>query len=363
MTLFSPRTIDEFRTSLLTWLAENESRLTDASAGSVLTSLLRCFAVAQYDSEILLSQTAQRLFLETATDRFLDEWVSVFGLQRRPAKRASGFVLVRSLQNITAIDFYDCAFLEPTTQMVYEIISTTQLPDYNPLPGEQVFAVQAQEPGSLGNLPAGTPLIPTKPLDVEVVVGSHRNAAGQPCGSITGGRDLETDESLRERLFSKLLYKIPSKTTLRSVLLTNDEINNVRFFERLPGVIEVWVETDNPPTLEQLTNYEEQLEPYRPIGTKIVVNRAQYVDLFVRLEVLHIPTDRDELASGILRVVRRTVDSLDMHEPLRLEFIRNAVLSIPEIKMVNVVQPTSNVLPPVNHFLRLVDLKVTYDIL
>jgi uncharacterized phage protein gp47/JayE len=137
-----------------------------------------------------LAWVAEQIFPDTAVERFLLRWAAVFGLTRKAAVRATGFVSVTG----TGGDMpAGTQWVRPADGRLYETL--TDADDITTAVDVQLRAVEG---GIDGNVDAGEELTlvnPVADVDGTAVVDED---------GIDGGADLETLEALLERLLHRI---------------------------------------------------------------------------------------------------------------------------------------------------------------
>lgn len=124
----------------------------------------------------------KQLFIDSCEVSYLERVASIWGLSRKQATKAKGFVKFRYAQEVSDIPLH--TVIQTDTGLQYETISS---------PNSQGIAiVRALEAGQSYNISKNVELSLPTPL-VGVI-----NAV--TTGEITGGTDTETDDSLRARV-------------------------------------------------------------------------------------------------------------------------------------------------------------------
>lgn len=151
-------------------------------------------------------------FFDTAESEYLDRWASIFGLVRKKATRASGQIIFRFSTGLVNIP--DGTILQSDDGIQYK---TT-----GPVASSGVAEVEALNEGTEGNQLVGDVLNLVSPIagvfgEVEIV-------------KLGGGSPAESDDSLRDRLLSRV-REIPHGGT---------ESDYVQWALEVPGVTRAW---------------------------------------------------------------------------------------------------------------------------
>lgn len=184
---------------------------------SVLNVLGTVIAGHQNDQFGYLDWQAKQAVPFTAQGEYLEGWSTLKGIDYEAPTFASGPV-----QFTGAADAPVDAGLTLTTQggILYSVVTGGDLDGS----GNGTFTVTAVVAGSAGNLAGGAPLSlqgPQPGIDTVATVGS---------AGITGGVDLETDDSLRAR--TQLIYSAPPQG--------GDLADYVNWAMAVPGVTRAW---------------------------------------------------------------------------------------------------------------------------
>jgi len=361
------RQVTDVQREIYRQLALNGSYLTDRTPGSVLYSLTRSFAAAALAGDQLLFDLSQDFFLSTARGERLDYRAAEYGVFRRQATYAHGYVLVRPREG----DFVlrkGTVFIEPIrgTQFLSTLDRELTIPEEV----EVKVPVVAARPGREGNLAAGTRLILPTGMDnelalaVEVTVGISRNLQGEVTGQITGGADEESDEQLRTRARRQLLTRNScTEEVILNLLYGDHRVNWATVHIPFPGHTQVWVElgvSDVAPVLNDLTNLVNQV---RPVGTSISVH--QIYTSFVEFEV-HFSetpdTDFNILNKAVEDVIWGYCYGLKYQEPLRRSSLIYLLKQINQAKFLKLTKPETDIQPPLRTALRPGSIQVRHSL-
>ncbi len=156
---------------------------------SIIRVIARCFAGAVYLLYGLVFELSRQRFTKYATGSYLDDDGEEWGVVRKSATFASGPVTFTGDNGAVVPAGWIVANADRDQFAVDADITITG--------GIGTGTVTALEPGSNSNTPEGSAIELVSPIagvESDAVVAS---------GGITGGTDLESDDSLRDRILSK----------------------------------------------------------------------------------------------------------------------------------------------------------------
>lgn len=173
--------------------APDDQAFYDTQDGSVTGDLLQCIALEMERLwDVAATDVVAASFVSAAWGDYLDEHGTGIGVPRKDAVRATGSLTFTG-DNGTLI----AVGTEVSTEQAdpeEDAISLITTESGTIADGTLTVAAQAVEPGAAGNIPTGAATILLSPID----------AATQPTvtndDAFTGGSDVETDESYRNRL-------------------------------------------------------------------------------------------------------------------------------------------------------------------
>jgi hypothetical protein len=326
-----PRSITDLQNLFYGSLALNNSALSDQTEGSTLYTLARAFSALQADTDVRLRDATKAFFLSQAEGPDLDARVADYGLVRQPSTPASGYVL------ITPIDLLEIA---PQTVLT-EPQSTLQFITLNPNPISAAPLVETRVPvaailgGSAGNLPAGTFLLYSSSIRVDCYVGTERKSTGEYCTPLSGGSNIETDFQLRIRAINYIQSRRGTTVgAIQSELLRDPSIEWAYIRERLPGLIEIWVDSPVPLGELSLRAIRSTVDNLRPAGVLASVFQANRlnIDIAVKLSVNAI--NSSELTNArVSSVVEAFLFQIPLGAPLDVQEFRYFLeQSMPELR-------------------------------
>lgn len=176
-----------------------------------------------------LAWVMRQAFVLTAEGTWLDMHASQYGMARRPAVPANGIVTIVSSGSVSIVA--GAVFARADGQRLSAISAMTV-----PIPGSYDIEVQAVDAEAAGNTPAGAALSVVSGVTYTGSLSATVGADG-----IAGGSDVESDESLRERVLFRLRFTPAGGAPP----------DYVRWATEVPGVTELYVERwwDGPGTV------------------------------------------------------------------------------------------------------------------
>lgn len=157
---------------------------------SVVRVLSRVYAGAVHGLYGYLDFLSRQLIPDTAEDEYLQAWADTWGISRQPATYASGPVVFTGTDSSV---IPAGSVLQASDGSEYETQADATITG-----GTVTATVEAQAAGAAGNLSAGVTLSLVSPIS------GVDNSATVDTGGITGGTDIESDESLRARLLARI---------------------------------------------------------------------------------------------------------------------------------------------------------------
>ena len=203
-------------------------------------------------------------------------------------------------------------------------------------------SIQAIEAGASGNIPAGTILSLASP-----VVGIENEAVSE---AVSGGSDIEDDESLR----SRLLYRMrnpPKAGTKTDYVAWAQEVSGVTRawcypLELGPGHVTVRFMTDGAtddgiPSEVMVERVREHIETLMPVTTILTVVAPVATPLDMTLDILpDNPEIRTKIASAVRQIIQ--IEAEPATEVL-LTSLNRAVASVEEVTSFRILSPTDDV--------------------
>ena len=309
---------------------------------SVLAQLAETVAGAAHSLYGLEEWIFNQTFPDTAESEFLARWADLYGVPRRTAEFARGFVTVRG----TAGSAIRAGALLAINAGVEYIVTTGVT-----LIGEAASVpVEATVAGEIGNAAPGTAAALVSPI---AGIESQAQVGGAGIGS---GSDEETDAELRDRVLQRL----------RNPGQGGNAQDYVRWALEVPGVTRAWCypllnglgtvgvavmrDLDDDPypagaALEEIQVYIDGLRPVSIKGVEVFAPAPLAVDLQVRIQP-DTPTIRANVQAAIEGLFYRE-GAADPREPstiIPLSRISEAISSVDGERSHELLEPT---LPPV----------------
>lgn len=356
--MFKPRTIEEAQTDYLAALSEAGNAVDiDLSPTSPLYVLARANASIISLQELRLSSVLLANNVLTASSAELDE-LALSIVERGEATYSTGYVFIPPTSSQITL---------PVGTIFTELASGLQVVSQeskvsSTLVGTTVL-VQAASRGSVYNISAGTRLFSQSYPEINFIVASTKLPNGKYEGSLVGGRDSETDSSLRERLLSRLVSvnQPASKNFLRQELLAYPGVSRAYVKTRVGGIVEVWVNTVEGFTSEELISLRDYVLPLIPAGIILALNTARIKSFPLSLKVVPFTSSLADLTSLTLQIsstVKSFVSSLDIADSVPLSRVEQLVK--PLVQSVKVVSPLADVTAELDQILILSSLDISY---
>jgi uncharacterized phage protein gp47/JayE len=355
--MLSPRSVDEIQQDYFSALIQSGSGLVvDRIEGSLAYTLSRASSViaAQQDYRLIESQANTSIL--TATGEYLDRIGSSF-LVREGAQVATGFVMMRSFeQNIQIPQLTSLVYLENGLEF-YTVNSgvVTVYPFLN-----TVIPVVSLNPGAEHNLPAGTKLFSPDFPDTQVIVGS--NYTDRYYGDLIGGRDVEPDLSYRNRLIAYLSRSSSStQSTIEAKLLQYPLVERVYVRTSIPGVVEIWLDSEQNYTDRQREEILTYIRPDISMGVipVIIQARRKVVDVHVEMRPYSgRDADLNNLTQRVNAIVTAAVKSLGIGDTFSIQTVEGLIS--PLVRSVKIIEPTEDIVSLSDEVIVLGDIKVTY---
>jgi len=244
----------------------------------------KVMAGAVFEAFSFLDYIAKQINKHTAEGVWLERHAFDYGLTRLPATYAEGAVVITGDAGVSVPAGIE---LQRADGYRYETTSAGTISGE----GEVTVTVRALEPGKSGNAPPGVSLSMTTlrdRLNPEAIVAES---------GIGGGADVESDESLRERLLFRLRFP-PHGGAVHDYVAWAREINGVtRVFvdpvtaENGRTSVGVWFLMDDLyengiPQVADVARVKAFIETVRPAGAIVEVNAPSTVKVDVTISDL-----------------------------------------------------------------------------
>lgn len=272
---------------------------------------------------------SRQIFAVSAEGAYLERRASEYGIYRRKATSAEGTITFSGTGTVPI-----GTVLQTADDIQYE---TTSVSDAN-----GAASIQAIEAGASGNIPAGTILSLASP-----VVGIESEAVSE---AVSGGSDIEDDESLR----SRLLYRMrnpPKAGTKTDYVAWAQEVSGVTRawcypLELGPGHVTVRFMTDDAtddgiPSEVMVERVREHIETLMPVTTILTVVAPVAKPLDMTLDIL---PDNPEIRTKIASAVRQIIQiEAEPATKVLLTSLNRAVASVEEVTSFRILSPTDDV--------------------
>jgi len=195
------------------------SRLPGADARlrrSILNVLAYINARAGNDVGAYLDFIAKQAIIDTSESEFLERWASIWGIERKAATKSNGMLPITGTNGaIIAAG----TLLQRSDGVQFTVTANATIVD-----GTANLSIHAVEPGSNSNTAPGSALtFISTPAGV--------NSSGTLTSALTGGTDVESDESLLSRLLARI----------RRPPHGGNEEDYKQWALAIPGVTRAWV--------------------------------------------------------------------------------------------------------------------------
>lgn len=250
---------------------------------SVLDVFARALGGAVHLAYGAIEFVSRQVFPDTAESEFLARWAAIWGVERLAATFASGTVKFTGSNGATipagtllkrSDDF------EFTTDALATIAG-----------GEADVGVAASSSGLDGNADIGTELSLIAPIaGVDPTATVIDDGSGE---GLSGGNDIESDDSLRTRLLQRI----------QNPPLGGSEADYISFALEVPGVTRVWVfplnrglgtvdiffVRDNDPSLipgaSEVQDVQDKVDELRPVTADALVIAPTPIDLDIDVQL------------------------------------------------------------------------------
>lgn len=262
----------------------------DKSEGSYIWDALAPAAYELFGSSLWAQEVLRRTFVSTTFGEYLDLRCEEHGLSRRPAVQATGEVKFTGLAGtLVPAGTRVATAADAVTNTKSEEFETVANATLNGA-GETVAAVRAVEAGAGGNVATGTISLMVEPI---AGVTGLTNLAG-----MTGGADVESDESLLDRFYVKVRSPGTSgnKSDYVQWALAVPGIGGaqVQPLWNGPGTVKVYVLNSDKraPSAGKVTEVQNYIAPAAglgegraPIGAVVTVTAAAEVAINVSVQL------------------------------------------------------------------------------
>lgn len=272
---------------------------------------------------------SKQIFATSAEGKYLERRTSEYGIYRKQATNAQGTVTFSGSGSVPV-----GTTLQTADEIIFETTTETD--------SRLVASIQAVNPGANGNLQSGTVLTLVSPI-----AGIESEATSS---EVSGGTDIEGDESLRERLLFRM-QNPPKAGTKTDYVAWAKEVSGVTRawcypLELGPGHVTVRFMTDGLtdngiPTALMVERVKAHIETLMPVTTilTVVAPVAKNLDM-----TLDITPDNSEIRTKVASAVKQIIQTeAEPATKVLLTSLDRAVGSVEEIVSYRIVSPTDDV--------------------
>lgn len=310
----------------------------EASAVSDLSVKLYAVAAQVYGLYVQMEWLSRQCFPQTAQGEYLDRHAALRGLERRKATPAAG-VIRFSVETAGGTDLVIPAGTVCATAGLIRF----ETREAATLPAGETFVeapAQAVEPGSGGNVPAGSILVMTAP---PVGISGCVNPA-----PFTGGTDTEEDEALRGRVL-ETYRRMPNGANAafyQQGALSFEQVCACTVLPRSRGVGTVDVIVSTPagmPEEELLAELQEYFDQRREIAVDVQVKAPtpQNVNVSVKFQADR-GTDPDQVKTAVEKTLQGFFSGERLSGAILTAQLNQLVFSTPGVANCAVLAPTQD---------------------
>lgn len=245
-------------------MLSNISNEYDKTEGSFFYDVIKPVAI---ELEALYAKAESILdkgFVDTATGENLDKIVGEQGIYRKPATKATGYVTITGTEG-TTVNIGD----KVASDTVNFIVTESKIIDSA---GQVTVSVECEIAGTIGNVPAGA--IKYFPITIPGLISVTNKSA------LINGYNEETDESLRERYYTKVRTPATSGNKWHYLNWAKEVIGvgDARVFPLWNGngTVKIVIINSNKRAADSIliNNVANYIEDNRPIGANVTVVSA-----------------------------------------------------------------------------------------
>uniref|UniRef100_A0A7C6EBI1 Uncharacterized protein n=1 Tax=candidate division WOR-3 bacterium TaxID=2052148 RepID=A0A7C6EBI1_UNCW3 len=326
------------------FLILNQS-VTNFNIGSRIRSLFEAIALAIEELWFRLDAMYQGLFAATAKDEDLDWRGLELGLTRKPAQKSTGYVRFYGDED-TIIPLGTICSTNPNIEPVIEFLTTE--PKTIPTIGYIDIPVESKEIGKKTN------------VEKEKVIYLPESIPGvteiKNIAAITGGEDIEDDESFRKRIVLRWYQSCAGGTEefFRSIVLQVQGVVEVRVVAcgRGPGTVVIYPWSKDaegkliPASDSLIADIEEYLEDKRPLCIQVYIQQPPGIlqDVFLYLKVKDGYTF-STVADLVRGAIAAYFTTLLPGEALLIARLYDVVMDVEGVYDIKVEIPKTNIIP------------------
>lgn len=310
----------------------------EASAVSDLSVKLYAVAAQVYGLYAQMEWLSRQCFPQTAQGEYLDRHATLRGLERRKATPATGTIRF-SVEAAGGTDLVIPAGTVCTTAGLARFETTAAVT----LPAGKTFVeapAQAVEPGSGGNVPAGSILVMTAPP-----VGVSGCSNPQP---FAGGTDAEEDEALRSRVL-ETYRRMPNGANsayYQQEALSFDQVAACTVLpkKRGKGTVDVIVSTPaGIPEDDLLAQLQDYFDQRREIAVDVAVKAPtpRKVDVSVKVQAAE-GKDPTQVKEAVEKTLRDFFSGERLSGAILVAQLNQLVFSTPGVANCTVLEPAQD---------------------
>lgn len=340
--MLTERTLDSIQQEYLAALTGVGSNLIiDKVEGSLAYTLSRASAAIALQQDNRLLDLYSNSSLLQSTGARLDQ-LALGIVTRETALKATGQVLLSTIGTSKTLPA-NTILVEPTTGL--QFITTSSA---NVIPGlETVTSITAVEVGVSSNLLAGVILYVSSDETIVARVGSSHT--DNYYGDMSGGRDVETDSSFRQRIIKATSIPSTSYNNLLDKVLAYTGIDRAFVKTTVPGIVEIWFTALSAFTSLELESFKSYISPYLAPGMVLAVMQSTPVAINFTFDIRPYASDLADLSALSNRLsdtLTSYISSLNVGDPVLITSVEAALK--PLASYVKTLSPTADVTVDVN---------------
>jgi hypothetical protein len=352
------RGLDNILDQLKISLQNNNSPLTDFTPQGVNYTLLRAIAAGiqqvetnNYDNLLNFADFTK------ATGAGLEQFAALFGLTRKQSALASGWVLISTDSVISVLN--GLIFTDTQTGNQYFTSNATDI-TVSPYV-ETPVPISCTTPGNGKALKAGAKVFSQNPAILNATIGFERKFDGTACGDMVDGGNLESDNSLRSRMYA--LFRaggLVNKESLKALLIEHPAVLDAILLTRTAGVVEVFIKSNQSEQDVLIQEIGSLIESYLVgVIVKVVIKNATPIRVELNIKT-DSSADLNELKDSIRGVIENYINTVRT----RLYFDPDELKELikPFVQLVEVLAPSEPLEWDDETFLELGDLNVNLKI-
>jgi len=353
------RDLTQIKDQFISNLILQNSPLTDFTPGSVNSTLIRSIAAVQLEQDVLLEDLKNQMYLNTSDGTYLDSKLKDFGLIRKQATFANGFILMKpnSITNALALN---TILLNPVSGNQYQVTSGLRSINNE---GEQSYAIQALDSGKEYNVNVNTKLVLATDPSLYIVVGRIRTTEGVVQEGISNGFNRETDNEFIRRFISTTTgTRFSTTAAIKSFILNQSNITFVSIDNPFPGHLIIWFESSITFTNVNLLNLRAVIQEELPAGISFDLKPIQKQLLTINLRINNNVINKDRVTSKLINDVDNWNNTLNVNETFEADSLLNYLNSvnfglIPEITYLTEI---SNIVPAADTLISINNVTLTF---